>query len=108
MTYLGKGFSPTRQYEVHMVDENGEALQELVTLPENLQNSPLAVSIWYAKYVPVGCMLVDIVPFEEVEKKESDYVGFGDSLDYIGPDEPEEDDGFIEHTGDDDSPKEKA
>jgi len=104
MTYLGGGFSPTRQYEVHMVDENGEALQELVTLPENLNNSPLSVSIWYSKYIPVGCMLVDIVPFEEAE--ESEYVGFGDSLEYVGPDEPEDDDGFTEYSSDDDSPKE--
>lgn len=104
MTYLGHGFSPTRQYEVHMIDESGEALQELVTLPENLNNSPLTVDIWYAKYVPVGCMIVDIIPFEE--SKESDHVGFGDSLDYVGPDEPEDDDGSFEHSPEDDSPKE--
>jgi len=117
MTYLTHGFSPTREYEVHMLDESGEELCELITLPENLNNSPLSVSIWYAKYIPVGCLLVDIVPFEEAENdetyvsftpvEENDYVGFGDSLDYVGP-EPEDDDGFTEHTSNDDSPKEES
>lgn len=105
MSYLSHGFSPTREYEVHMLDENGEELQELVTLPENLNNSPLTVSIWYNKYIPVGCLLVDIVPFEQAP--ESDHVGFGDSLDYVGPDEPEDDDGLAEYnTDDEDLPKE--
>jgi hypothetical protein len=105
MSYLSHGFSPTREYEVHMLDEEGNEITQLVTLPENINNSPLSVSIWYNKYIPVGCLLVDIVPFEQA----SEHVGFGDSLDYVGPDQEDIDDGerSFELDGDD-SPKEEA
>jgi len=98
------GFSPTREYEVHMLDESGEEVAELVTLPENLPNSPMTVETWYSKYVPVGYLLVDIVPFEQA----SDHVGFGDSLDYVGPDQEDGDGERSFELDGDDSPKEEA
>jgi hypothetical protein len=90
-----------------MMAEDETQVQETVTLPANLPNNPAAVEIWYQKYVPAGHLVVDIEPIEAVEDDmptdeepivraataeetavEADYEGIGDSLDYIGKDEP--------------------
>ena len=92
---IENGISPSRRYRVSMMSEDETQVQETVTLPINLPNNPATVEIWYQKYIPKGQLVIDIEPAEVVEgwdpvKSESDHehVGFGDSLDYIGEDEP--------------------
>jgi len=96
MTYdnVSSLVSPTREYEVHLVDENADKIVTHVTLPENLANFTQTVAMWFVKYIPDGCLLTHVVPFEPgiVEGEPNDetvYVGFGDELDYVGEDEPE-------------------
>jgi hypothetical protein len=87
-----------------------------VTLPDNLVNNAATVEIWYDKYVPEGHLLIDIeIPIESEEPQElivgvmptdelddeearaaaylapqQEIVGSGNSLDYVGKDEPNE------------------
>jgi hypothetical protein len=77
-----------------MATEDGECVTKVVTLPASLINDPATVEIWYHAYVPKGHLIVDIEPAETVDEAEgpaeSKYVGFGDSLEYVGEDEPTE------------------
>ena len=91
--------SPTRQYEVTLTsiwDESDVDLVALVDLPVTLINNVDTVRVWYAKYVPEGYAIASVTPFEAgeevVEAEESDYIGFGDELDYVGSEE--DPDGF--------------
>ena len=97
MTYIAD-VSPSRQYEITMrTHDKQDVITELITLPEALGNNRFVAKVYYQKYVPEGYFLVDAQPFVEgepveTEEQEPEHVGFGDSLDYVGPDE-EEDDG---------------
>lgn len=100
MTYKAD-VSPSRQYEITMTtNDKTDVITELITLPLSLGNNRFVAKIYYQKYVPKGYFLTDAQPFvegepveiEETEEQEPEHVGFGDELDYVGPDE-EEDDG---------------
>jgi len=75
---------------------DGEEVSKIVTLPINLINNAATVEIWYHAYIPKGHLLVDIEPLEATTsedspaKPEPQYVGYGDSLEYVGKDEPTE------------------
>jgi hypothetical protein len=79
-----------------MMTETSERVTRIVTLPASVPNTPANVEVWYAAYVPKGHLLVDIEPVEALEEaveevptvKTNRYVGIGDSLDYVGEDEP--------------------
>jgi hypothetical protein len=76
-----------------MATEDGEEVAKIVFLPKALANNPETVEVWYQKYVPKGHLLIDVKPVEVGEAEdlvESKYVGFGDSLEYVGEDEPTE------------------
>ncbi len=87
------GISPTRRYQISMLDEDETQVERIVILPIGLANNPATVEIWYQKYVPEKHLIVDIEPVEATEEPvvEEQYVGFGDSLEYVGEDEPTED-----------------
>ena len=91
------GVSPSRRYRVSMMAEDETQVQKIVDLPANLPNNPATVEIWYQKYIPTGHLVVDIEPVEDGEvtigtdiptDEEPEYEGIGDSLDYVGKDEP--------------------
>jgi hypothetical protein len=69
----------------------------LIDLPESLVNNSATAQVWYNKYVPEGYRISEVRAFEpgaevEAEEQESEYVGFGDELDYVGSEE--DPDGF--------------
>lgn len=100
--------SPSREYEITMTDfDSSDQFVVHVTLPANLPNTTFYVGAWYDKYVPKGMTITDIVPFVEAEEKEPEYVGYGDDLDYVGPDE-EDSDGFSIVLEDEEDPKEEV
>jgi hypothetical protein len=105
--------SLSRKYRVIMTTEDGEEVSVKVTLPDNLVNNAATVEIWYDKYVPEGHLLIDIeipieseepqelivgvIPTDELDDEEArdveyletlEIVGSGNSLDYVGKDEP--------------------
>ena len=86
--------SPSRRYRVSMMSEDEERVEKIVDLPVTLPNNPATVEIWYHAYIPKGHLLIDIVPVEAVEDdmptEEPEYVGIGDSLEYVGKDDPTE------------------
>lgn len=101
MTYEAN-VSPTREYEVTMATyDKKDVITELVTLPETLVNNRFTAQIYWQKYVPEGYVMVDAQPFvaaeveEEAEEQSPDYVGYGDELDYVGPDEEDQDDFIV-------------
>ena len=114
--------SLSRRYRVIMTTKDGEEISVKVTLPDNLTNNAATVELWYHAYVPKGHLIVDIeveidpvvrAATPEEDAAEAEYEGVGDSLDYIGQDEPtstedseEDDDGrtFIDGSADN-SPK---
>jgi len=115
---VANGVSPSRRYRVSMMAEDETQVQETVTLPASLPNNPATVEIWYQKYIPKGQLIVDIEPAEAVEEPiveestaDPKYVGYGDSLEYIGEDEPTEEESEEDDNGDtfvsdvEDSPK---
>jgi len=99
-----------------MMAEDETQVQETVTLPASLPNNAATVELWYNAYVPKGHLVVDIEPVEDIEDdmptdEEPEVKGFGDSLDYVGKDEPieeeseEDDNGGTFIAGVEDSPK---
>jgi len=119
--------SPSRRYRVSMMAEDETQVQETVTLPANLPNNAATVELWYHAYIPKGHLIVDIEPAEtvkeppipgaeeedsaETKEQSAKYRGFGDSLEYVGEDEPtneeseEDDNGGTFIAGVEDSPK---
>ena len=103
---IKNSISPSRRYRVIMTSEDGERVDKTVTLPVNLPNNSATVEIWYHKYMPEGHLVLDIEPEENAEaeaemlaakyptiaeaKADHDHVGYGDSLEYVGEDEPTE------------------
>lgn len=92
---VANSVSPSRRYRVTMMAEDETQVQQTVTLPIGLANNSATVEIWYDKYVPTGHLVVDIEPAEDVDESiveestaDPKYVGFGDSLEYVGEDEP--------------------
>jgi hypothetical protein len=75
-----------------MITETEEKVTRLVTLPVSVPNTSANVEIWYQAYVPKGHLLVEIEPVEVTKEvptvKTNRYVGIGNSLDYVGEDEP--------------------
>ena len=95
--------SPSRRYRVSMMAEDGEEVSKIVDLPASLPNDAATVKIWYHAYIPKGHLLIDIEPVEAVEDdmptKEPKYVGYGDSLEYVGEDEPTEEESEEDDNG---------
>ena len=94
---IANSVSPSRQYRVIMMTADEERVVKFITLPTTLVNDSATVEIWYQKYVPEGHLLIDVEPVEVVEdvptaKPESEHVGYGRNLDFIGEEPIEEDD----------------
>lgn len=102
--------SPSREYEITMynIEDVVDIITTHITLPDGPMNNVNSVRIWYQKYIPEGWAISGIHPFEEAEELNPEYVGIGNELDYVGPEEDL--DGFTIHEIDDteEAPKDEA